>query len=93
MLAAVGCTNPETVLVLVKAGAGLDDRTDDGRTALMLAARYTMTFQMVSAFLIAGADASLATPDGQTAYDFASTNRFLMRTPVYDQLRAAAQKK
>jgi ankyrin repeat protein len=74
---------------LLDAGAPLEDRDVEGRTALMWAAAENPNPQVVVALLAAGADAGAKDIGGQTALDLARGNEALFETPAYWQLNDA----
>ncbi len=59
-----------SAIVLLRGGADIDARMQDGKTALMMAAGYGYA-DMVRALLDRGADAYLKTNGGETALTFA----------------------
>ena len=67
--------NPEITEVLLKAGAEVNATTEDGTTALMMAALFNVNPNITAMLLKAGADTTAKNNDGMTALDFARKNR------------------
>jgi ankyrin repeat protein len=66
--------NIEHVILLLDAGASVNETDKDGRSAFTAVARYSANPDIVSLFFDAGADASLKDKDGLTPYDSALAN-------------------
>jgi ankyrin repeat protein len=69
----------------------VNERTADGTTALMLAARYNPSPELLSVLLKAGADARLKSAEGKSAYDLALGNAALAGSRQLEELRRAGQ--
>ena len=76
------------VRALVKAGAKREARDRAGMTPLHLAAKHDRS-RIVEALLIAGADASARTKQGELAVDLVPESSKLEGTDVYWQLNQA----
>lgn len=64
------------------------NRFYEGRTPLMYAAQYSSSTEILRLFLENGADPSVRTADGKTAFDFARANGRLARDETYWLLNA-----
>ncbi len=71
---------------LVKAGAAIEARDDDGWTPLLFAARFSREPRIVSTLLDAGADGRAVSNDGKTALDYARQNAALEDAAVLQRL-------
>ena len=67
--------NHEVVSLLLKAGADVNDKADNGMTSLMMAAQNNETPAVVSLLLEAGADVKARTKYGTTALMLAAINK------------------
>ena len=85
-------SNPEVLIVLIKAGANVNARDDNGKTALMYAARYNSNSEVLSDLINAGADARAKDIDGKTAFDYAKDNKIIKGTKQYWELNDARYK-
>ena len=74
---------PEGVQAALDAGADLEARTKEGRTALMIAARNNENSEVVQALLDAGADATAKNEEGMAAWDLIQDNESLKDTKAY----------
>ena len=88
MWAALHTRSPGTLSALVKAGSEIDAADAEGRTALMLAAKYNAD-AVVSSLLDAGADGARRDRGGKNAYDYARENRGGLPAPLLERLRRA----
>jgi ankyrin repeat protein len=89
MSAAANNTNPEVLTTLLKAGAEVNARKQNGGTALIVAAQYNTNPEVLSVLLKAGADAEAKDNSGKTAFDHAEKNEKLKGTDVYWKLNDA----
>ena len=79
----------ELVRLLVSAGADPDSVNNDGWTALHFAVSRTGEPPIIEALLDAGADTTIRTPSGETAWDLIQDNNALHGTSSYERLSAA----
>ncbi|MBR1604047.1 MAG: ankyrin repeat domain-containing protein, partial [Synergistaceae bacterium] len=63
--------NPEVIKLLIDAGADVNARNEDGKTALMAAARYNQNPEVIETLVDVGADVNARNEDGETARDYA----------------------
>ena len=77
--------NPEVITTLLKAGADIRDRSNNGVTAL------NPKPEVISTLLKAGADGKAKDSKGKTAFDYAQDNWSLKDTDAYRQLQKASQ--
>jgi ankyrin repeat protein len=90
MFAAMHNPSAEVLSVLLKAGAELEARVENGGwTPLMFAAMANESEQVLLALLQAGADAKARDQEGKRALDFAKENTALYKTPAYWKLNDA----
>jgi len=92
MYAATNNKNPEVITTLLRAGAKIDDRDDNGFTPLMWAAMPFFNDNpavIITTLLNAGADPTIKSGDGKTAFDYAQSNDKLKGTPAFEALRSA----
>ena len=90
--AASNNANAEVVSVLIKAGADLEARDEDGWTPLMLAARYNTNPEVVSALIKAGANVKATMGKfifRQTVLELAKENENIYKTDAYWELNDA----
>jgi ankyrin repeat protein len=76
---------------LLKAGADINARDEEGRTALMIAAKYNKDPEVIAVLLKAGADARVKDNSGHTALDWSQGNAKLEGADVYQRLQAASR--
>jgi beta-lactamase regulating signal transducer with metallopeptidase domain len=81
--------NPDVIFPLLKAGANINETTTDGVTPLIYAARALTNPRMITVLLDAGANGSLKSKAGNTAFDVASGNPKLVGTDALRQLDKA----
>jgi len=96
MFAARNNPNPDVIERLVKLGADVNARDEEGErrgTALMLAAHFNTNPDVLERLLKLGADVSHKNNSGQTALDFAKKNKRLKGTKAYQMLNDAVNKK
>jgi ankyrin repeat protein len=74
---------------LLNAGANVNDRNTWGATPLMLAAEYNENPAVVITLLNAGADGTIKSSEGETAFDYAQQNQKLKGTKAYWDLNNA----
>lgn len=72
----------------IKAGASINDRTDDGATPLICAA-FNSNPEVITTLLKAGADATTKSNRNKTAFDYAKENEDLKGTSAYWELNNA----
>jgi len=89
MCAAALNPNPEVITELLKAGAKVDDRTEEGTTPLMFAAWNNPNPDIITTLLRARANAKLKSSEGKTALDYAEENEKLKGTDAYLELKKA----
>ncbi|MBO46365.1 MAG: hypothetical protein CMJ96_05645 [Planctomycetes bacterium] len=85
-------SNPEVITVLLKAGAELEARAEDGSTPLMFAAVGNSSPEVITALLKAGANAKTKSKTGKTALDYAKENEKIYKTKAYWELNDAFYK-
>jgi uncharacterized protein len=88
--AAYANKHPEVIATLLKAGANVEARTEDGRNALSWAAQYN-TPEAVLLLLNAGSDARAKDKNGFSALHYARYNEGLKGTGALKQLEEASQ--
>lgn len=81
---------PDVITTLLKAGAKVDDRDEDGMTPLMYAAWFNPNPDVITTLLKAGADAKAKDYSGKTAFDYAGENTKLKGTTAYWALNQAS---
>ncbi len=79
------------IATLLKAGADIEARDNDGRTALMWAAGHNPNSEVIMALLKAGANANAKDSKEKTAFDYAKANKMLKGTDALRQLQEASQ--
>jgi len=93
LMCAAECNkNPDVITTLLRAGAKIDDRDDYGETPLMWAAMPFFNDNpavIITTLLNAGADPTIKSGDGKTAFDYAQSNDKLKGTPAFEALRSA----
>lgn len=81
---------PEQVQAAIKAGARIDDRDNwFSDTPLMWAAFLNENPDVIMALLNAGADGTIKSSEGKTAFDYAQQNQKLEGTKAYWDLNNA----
>lgn len=85
-LAALANSNPKIIQALVRLGANINARDENGWTPLHLAAFKNPNPQVVLVLLDLGADPKARTSDGDTAWDLIQGNPELKNTPAYWKL-------
>ena len=73
----------EVTRALIRAGADVNARADDGITALMKAAMANENLEVIMTLIEAGADGSAVDEAGKTAFDYAEDNDAITDTEVY----------
>ncbi len=76
----------ETLQTFIGAGANLDARTDTGRTALMLAARFQKNLDVMDTLLEAGADVMLRDDHNQSIIEHLSQRQPLRAWGLYEDI-------
>ena len=71
---------------LIKAGANINKQNVAGKTALMTAAEFSATPEIIDILLNAGAKVSLKSVTGKTAADYAKENFRLRAHERYDDV-------
>lgn len=79
-------TNPEVITLLLKNGANIDDRDEEGRTPLIWACLLNFNPEVITILLKNGADVKAKDVNGQTALDYAKGNPKIYKTDVYWQM-------
>lgn len=91
MWAAEWNKNPEVIVVLLKAGAEVNARDDDGETPLIYAAMYNPNPRVISTLLNAGADAKAKDSSGMTAVEYAVHDYRLLGSDAMRKLKKASE--
>lgn len=86
-MAAAYWNTPEVVQALIKAGANIHARDENGRTALMWAACGTKRPEVINVLLEAGANTRTKDKDGKKALDFARMNKKLKNEDIINRLK------
>jgi len=76
----------EMVTALVKAGADVNAKANDGTTPLIAAAMHTRTPEVIITLLDLGADQKATDDSGKTALDYANENENLQNTDALRRL-------
>ena len=87
--------NPESIKVLLDAGADINARTEAGETPLhgmhygFGISTFTNNPEVITVLLDAGADGAAVNEDGETPFDLAKDNEALAGTDAYWALNDA----
>ncbi len=82
-------TDDEKLQLLLRKTPDIDARDGDGFTALMRAARSSLSAEPVARLLAAGADVMLDDKNGHTALQFAAGNEYLQKDKIIALLEQA----
>ncbi|MDR2136793.1 MAG: ankyrin repeat domain-containing protein [Synergistaceae bacterium] len=81
--------NSEVMKALIRAGANVDAKNDEGMTPLMAAAKYYgRNPEYMTVLLDAGADTEAKDKKGRKAIDYAEENEYLQNTDVLRRLES-----
>jgi ankyrin repeat protein len=92
MTAAQNSGNPEILNALIKAGANVNAKANNGETPLMVAAQYSTNPKVLGSLIKAGADVTAKDVKGKTARDYAEENGKKENAAFLDGYKAYTEK-
>jgi len=84
--------SPETLDLLLTAGARINEQNNDGLSPLMIAAKYDREPELIIAIMKYGADLLAEDNAGKTVLDHLDTNKHLKDSPIRKTIKDAMRK-